>query len=278
MNGQFGNDQVFLKLKTLYDSDEKEQFARLLCEKTEPVITMQLKKSVFSIYTEQDKEDAAQDALLYVLEKIGDFLNNPANDPALAGENQFSEVQKQGWLHKTVFNGLRHSLNRVKNSYYTPGNEEKSLQRIHSLDMTVPDSDLSMYNEIPSGALGPEEAFLLREQVEEACTAFFSLKNSPSLLACIGLVILTENLDNDSFSLADYVNIMNGKKLEDIIQLLEEVLFRHKISQNVLDPLKNRINDEMSHQKIDSLTEKNIANRKNSMLSMLRKRERKKED
>ena len=282
MIGQFGSDQVFETLKALYDTGDREQFATLLYEKVMPVIAVQLKKSVFSIYSKQDKEDASQDALIYVFGKMDAFLHDEANNPTSTEITPYTEAQKQGWLHKTVFNGLRHSLNQVTNSYFTPsqvkgndltgGEKEKSRQRIEYLDSISSDTDLSLYHYTPSSELNPEETYLLKDQVQEACSGFFSLNNSPPLLASIGLVILTEYLDNAPFSLSEYVNIINGKKLGDIVLLLEESLSRHKISLNVLDPLKERISDDLSEHQIEGLTEKIISNRKNSMLTMLRKR------
>ncbi len=257
---QFSNEDLYLQLKPLYESGDRERFAVLLCETAAPVITVQLKKSVFSIYNSDDKDDAAQDALLYLLDKIDGFMQDPENDPGSDAQHHYSAADKRAWLHMTVYNGLRHSFDRIYRSF----------SRTVSLDQDSGDEEQSLLEQLSSKAPGPEDQVLVTETCEEACRAFFSLKNTPVLLGCVGYLLLVENLTHVRIPLDEYTEMLNGATLAWIIGQMEELLKTFRMSSSVLDPLKARTDADMLERPIEGLSPQSLSNRKNSMLKTLR--------
>lgn len=276
-------DDVFVQLKTLYDSQQTEEYVSLLHKEAQAAMDMELRKSVFALYRPSDREDARQEALMYLFSKMDAFMRDPRNDAASAAPDSFSSAQKKAWLHKTLYLGLLHSRDRVQKENYsqdrrqTAQAEQGKLIPIDSLDRSVTEEKgRTLADTIPSGEAAYEETLMLREEVQEACQALFSLPNSPELLAAVGFVILSETLGGRHRSLADYAALLENRLVEEVLGQIERLLLSNGLSNRVLLPLKERTTHSRREKfkgelRIMGITPKTLANRKNSMLNQLRK-------
>ena len=151
------------------------------------------------------------------------------------------------------------------------------MERIHnlyartiSMDAGTEDDEDAPALHLASDGPAPGEKLLSVESAEEACRAFYSLNNTPSLLACVGYLILAENLDDLRIPLDRFAAMLNGTTLKWVIDRTETLLAMHGYSCSVLSPLKERISEEQLGQTITGLTPQSLSNRKNSMLKTLR--------
>ena len=270
MAGNFGSDSFFLQLKQALSSGDREEFSRLVYEELEPVMNMELRKSAFSLFTPEDREDARQEAAMYVLGMMDGFMANPQNDPESGAENLYSPSKKMSWLHLMANLGLKHALKRVQKQALAPGLEKGRYAAVVSLnEKAQEDGDDERMDRIESRQATPEERVLLKERVADACRAFFGLNNSPSLLTAVGYVILCEALGGQKLSLEDYAQALNGRKVGRVISDMEVLLAQYEIDPGVLDALKARAAESGGGSPIEGLTAKTLANRKNSMLTRL---------
>ena len=74
MSETFGSDTFQLGLLNAWRRDDREQMAILLESHVYRIGGMFLKKTSFDHYSYEDRQDALQDAMLYVLRKIDGFL------------------------------------------------------------------------------------------------------------------------------------------------------------------------------------------------------------
>ena len=270
MAGNFGSDSFFLQLKEALSTGDREEFSRMVYEELGPVMDMELRKSAFALFTSADREDARQEAVMYVLSMMDGFMANPLNDPTSGAENHYSPSKKMSWLHLMANLGLKHALKRVEKHALAPAPEKGKYAAVVSLNEKIQeDGDDERMDGIESHEATPEEQVLLKERVGEACRAFFSLNNSPSLLAAVGFVILSETLGGRNRSLDDYARVLNGQKVDRVISEMETLLIQYEIDPGVLEALKARAAESGDESAIGGLTAKTLANRKNSMLTRL---------
>ena len=269
MTYSFGDDAVFSQLKKARASGDQNALAVLLFQRLEPVIRSELKKTAFAMFTAEDREDASQEARLYVLQKLDDFLDNPLNDPSCEDENRFTPVKRQSWAHRVVFHALLHVRDRIKKHAIAPGGDPGQFTPIDSLDRELGDNDQgTLADVVPDNQGEPIGALLQKERLEEACRAFFGLNNSPEMLAAVGFVILSESLAGTHYPLDTYADMLNGMPADRIVALIERLLTAYTIDVDVLSGIKKRLGGK--ERVINGLTAKKLANRKNSMLSVLR--------
>ena len=91
------DDNFFTRLKNAYDTNCQEEFSAFLYEEAQIIMSVELKKSVFSVYSAEDKEDARQEALLYLLSRIDEFMCDPRNYPvpSYPMAYYFTDAQKE---------------------------------------------------------------------------------------------------------------------------------------------------------------------------------------
>lgn len=308
----FGNDILFLQMKEALASNDRERLAALLLSGIEPVIAMELRRSeVFGMFTAEDRKDATQEAWFYIFVRLEPFLNDPRNDPDCESEDRYTPARRQRWAHLMVGYAFLHMRDRNKKHAKSPGAhdgdssdagfpdelEGESLTMdspgpnnptkkpkdkgipVISLDRYVADYEngTKVMDFISGNQAAPDEELLKRERMTQACRAFFDLKNSPELLAAVGFVILSESLTRTHRSLDAYANLLNGKPAMQVVASIERILDEFDIDPSALDKLKKRLaGDKM--RTIDNLTAKSLANRKNSMLSTLRRASTDEED
>lgn len=268
----FGDDAFFCELREARASGDRNRLAEAAYRGLMPVIASELRKTAFAMFTHEDRQDAQQEALMYVFDRLDAYLDNPLNDPACASEERYTPVKRQAWAHRTVYHALLHVRDRVKKHALSPAGQSGVYAPVDSLDRSLEDGDGSRLGDlIPDAADGPGEAMLRQERLEEACRAFFGLNNAPELLAAVGFVILSESLTGAHRSLDDYAELLNGMPAAGVVSAMERLLDRYEIDAGVLDGLRRRL-DGGEPARIDGLTAKTLANRKNSMLSTLRSR------
>ena len=221
MNESFGSDSFFARLKGAWDANELDQVAELLESHVTRIGMTCLKQSCFSHYSYHDKEDAIQDAMLYVLQRIGSFLTDPRNDSNTQEGTLFLEQEKNSWLRKTVFNGIRHSSRRVLKHNYVSLDEtvEKSQTSIKQLDV------ISLHT------VQTDDNLLAREQVEEALRSLFSLPNEPATIITIGYMILVSELENIHFSVEKYADYFRKTPMYIVISQMETLLSKHQLNE-----------------------------------------------
>lgn len=262
MDEKFGSDSFFAQIKGAWEDNDLDQVAELLEKHVKCIGKFFLQKSCFSHYTFHDKEDAIQDAMLYVLQHIGSFLSDPRNDPKAPEGASFHEQEKNAWLRKTVFNGIRHSSRTI-------------LKHDHvSLDETIDSSpkSIALLNVIPLHTAQVDESLLAKEQVEEALRSLFSLPNEPATIIAVGYMILLSELEKKRFSVETYVEHFRKTSMAVIIGQMETLLTRHQLSTDVLRPLIARIGKNSSRPLSPDITAKKLTNRKSSMLNELKKK------
>ena len=265
----FGDDAVFLELKESWASGDQNRVVELLQRSLKPIVATQLRKEGFAMFTAEDRQDAEQEALFYVFRKLGGFLANPLNDPTCKDKKRFTPRRRQAWAHLWVGNALKHIRDQAKPSL-SPGIGEEKYCKVDSLDREVSDENGSrLMDSLSDGHSVPDENLLKRERLTQACRAFFSLKNTPELLTAVGFVILSESLTGTHRSLDTYADLLNGMPVLKVVAAISRMLDEYGIDLAALDSLKKRLGDD-ENQKIDGLTAKTLANRKNSMLSTLR--------
>ena len=266
----FGDDTLFLQLKEAGALGDRNRLAELAWRGLEPIIGMELRKSDFAMFTTEDRQDAKQEAMLYVFGKLDDFLANPLNDPDCDSKDRYTPAKRQAWAHLTVRYALLHVRDRIKKHALSPGAEKGEYFDVDSLDRELGDEDGSrIVDFIPASCSAPGEDMLKRERLTQACRAFFSLKNAPELLAAVGFVILSESLTGTHRSLDAYADLLNGMPVLQVVAAIGRMLDEYGIERAALDSLKKRLDDD-EDRTIDGLTAKTLANRKNSMLSTLR--------
>ena len=266
----FGSDEFFMRLRDAHTAGDRERLAELAYAGLGPVVATELRKSAFAMFTPEDRQDAKQEVMLYALGRLGAFLDDPRNDPDSTDPERFTPVKRQAWAHRIAYHALLHVRDRIKKHALSPGGPGGESVRVDSLDRELGDGDGGrVVDFIPADHAAPDERTLLRERLEEACQAFFSLKNAPELLAAVGFVILSESLTGAHRSLEAYADLLNGMPAARVVAAMERLLSEYGIDRAVLDGLKRRLDGDDART-IDGLTAKTLANRKNSMLSTLR--------
>ena len=113
MSESFGSDSFFRQMKEAQQAQDRDRLGALLWPHVQRIGNFILRRSAYSYYSFQDRQDALQDAALYVLGAIDGFLDDPRNDPAAEAAARYSEKGKMSWLYQYVFNGIRHSADKV---------------------------------------------------------------------------------------------------------------------------------------------------------------------
>ena len=274
----FGDDAFIHQLKEVKATGDRDALMALAWRGLEPVVAMELRKSDFGMFNAQDREDAKQEAMLYVYKALDGFLDNPLNDPACEAENRYTPAKRQGWVHLLVNKALMRTRDRIKKHALSPGAARDTYERVESLDKEIgTDGDSREADFIPADGPAPDQALLLRERLAEAMEAFFGLKNSPELLAAVGFVILSEALTGAHRSLDAYADLLNGMPALSVVGAIERMLGEYGVDGAVLAELRRRLNGD-GERTIEGLTAKTLANRKNSMLSTLRAQPPREED
>lgn len=262
MSETFGSDSFFRQMKEAQQARDRERLAALLWPHVQRMGSFILRRSAYDYYSYDDRQDAVQDAALYVYGAIDGFLDDPRNDPAAEGEARFTEKEKMSWLYRYVFNGIRHSARKVQK------HQHDSLDR----PATGQDDERSLGETIPAPGGAADAAFTLREQLTEACRAFFSLPNDPAVVAAVGFIILRDALRPRKTPLEAYAEALRKTDVTALIRGIEKLLKEAEVDDSVLDPLRERIDFAALPQPLRDVTAKKLANRKNSMLSALRKK------
>lgn len=264
MSESFGSDSFFRQMKEAQQAQDRDRLGALLWPHVQRIGNFILRRSAYSYYSFQDRQDAA----LYVLGAIDGFLDDPRNDPAAEAAARYLEKGKMSWLYQYVFNGIRHSADKVLK------NRHDSLDRPASCQ----EDERSLGDTIPAPGEAAEERMLRREGLEKACRDFFSLPNDPAVIAAVGFIILRDELRPRKTSLEAYAQALRKTDMAALLRGIEKLLKESGVDAGVLDPLRERIDPAAPSQALRDVTAKRLANRKNSMLTALRKKRKDEED
>lgn len=258
MGETFGSDAFFIKLKRAKETGDRERFQMMVIEKVQSKAAVLMRRYPYTRYSREDREDAMQETILSMLGKVDAFVDDPRNDPESGREDGYGPLQRQRWFVEGVDLALKHHRNKVfKHS------------AVDSLDKEFDGEDGgSLMDVIPSKQPTPEQDMLRRERLAEALRKLFSLRNAPELLAAMGYMLLEENLLGARRSQAQYAELLNGMRVGELLDKLEASLVEAEIDIRVMAPLRARVKD--ADAVIGGLNPRNIANRKNSILTTLR--------
>lgn len=257
MEYRFGSDEFYFLLKSAYEEGNTDQLGELLWPQVYKVSQHLFKNTLFSGYSPEDKEDAQQETMLYVLGKIEAFLLNPRNHPSAPEEIRYSPKQKEKLFFNLVEYGLLHSYRDVHREPTISLNGKDKNGRSLEETLFVPDKWM------------PDERLQAKEFLKEALYSFFSLSNNPETLVSIGFVILNEHIGGESMSLEEYADFFNGKSVDMVVEEIEALLMPLNLHTDVLLPLKRRLGNNVIPYQFTSITPSKLANRKNSILSKL---------
>ena len=260
MNDRFGSETSFRELKAAWDACDRERMAELMLSYLQAEKWYVCHREEFSWCTLTNKEDAFHDAIPYVLGKMEQFLQDPANDPDSPSGKQYSPSQKRRWLRTALLNGMRHTLDKER------------IRRMDSLDQPATSGeDQRTLGELQPSAIGlPEKKVLLRETLNEACRDFFSQPNSPDTLLTIGFIILHGALHPGEKKLEAYAAYFNGRTVGEMLLRVQRLIVSFQMDETVLAPLKSRMTPDMIRKPIEGITARKLANRKNSILQTMR--------
>ena len=254
----FGSDAFFIGLKRAREAGDRERFQMMFIEKVQAKAAVLMQRFPYTRYSREDREDAIQETVLYMLGKADAFMDDPRNDPESGREDGFGPLQRQRWLAEGVSFALKH--HRVKVFKHAD---------VDSLNREFDGGDGGSLMDItPSRQPTPEQNLMRRERLAEAFRKLFSLGNAPELLAAMGYMLLEENLLGARRSQAQYAELLNGMRVGELLDMLEASLAEAEIDIRVMAPLRSRVKDAGTV--IEGMNPRNMANRKNSILTTLR--------
>lgn len=252
----FGSDELHLELRKAYDSGDRAYAGTLLYEPVRRTARHLFAKfrDHFSMYSRQDQEDAVQNAMAYMLEHLQDLAY-----PKDEGTPCFS------YYAKFVLSGLRKRRHKIIRD-----NKTESLDTPVNSD-DGDDHERTRMDFIPSTAAQPDRVALARDNLFNALRDFFQLKNNPETIVSVGYIILNDVLGTNPMSLAEYADYFNGRKVATVLLEIEDILNVLRLDTSVLAPARKKLLAEPVPPKFAGVTEKKLANRKNSVLDAMRK-------
>lgn len=256
---KFGSEELHLALQKACDSHDLNYAAELLYE---PVTRASRnlftkRQDLFFPYNRQDQEDAMQNAMLYMLDRL-DKLAYPPNE----GTPNYS------YYSAFVLNGLLQNRHEIL-----------VRRGIVSLDDTLTDHSARGDNKEKtyldtqvSTAAGPDDIVVTRDNLALALKDLFNLKNDPDTLISVGFIILNEELGFKPMSMQQYADFLNGSQVTKVLSNVETFLNYLSIDVRILTPVRKRLLSVSEPLVYSDVTASKIANRKNSVLEKLRKK------
>ena len=257
---KFGSDSFFYQMKEAQQTQDRDRLAELLKLHVQRIGSFILRHEKYEYYSFHDRQDAIQDATLYVLGFIDGFLDDPRNDPRTEEGARFSEKQKNSWFYKRVFHGVLHSSKKILK------NQHDSLDR----PATGQNDKRSLGDVIPAPDSAADGGATPRGRLEEAFHAFFSLPNDPAIIAAVGFIILRNELRPKKLSLETYAEALRKTDMVTLIRSVEKLLREVGVDESVLNPLRKRINFAVASQCLQNVTAEKLTKRKSDMLKKLK--------
>lgn len=254
---RFGSEELHLELRKACDSGDLDYAGTLLCEPVRRAARILFAKfrDHFSMYSPEDREDAVQNAQLYMLEHLQDLAYPPEEGtPCFSYYAHFVLSGLRKRRHKIIRDGKSDRLDAPV------GADDGDDRQATRLDL------------LPSTAAQPDRLALVRDNLFNALRDFFQLQNDPATLTCVAYTILNETLGTQPMSLAEYADYFNGRRISLVLQEIEDILNVLRLDTSILDPVKKRLHTLSDPPRFSGVTEKKLANRKNSILKELRKR------
>lgn len=255
---KFGTEELHLALQEACAAGDLSYAAEILYE---PVwrtsrLLFAKKRDRFALYTREDQEDAVHNALLYMLDRL-DKLAYPNNDG----------IPNYSFYAEFVLNGLCQNRYRIMQRAAQISPDDPIPGGAASDD----DRERTLQDILPSAQPLPDAVLIAREELHKALSAFFSLRNSPETLVSVGFIILNENLGIKPMSLKQCVEYFTTHSVAEVLAVIEKILVQNDQDTGVLAPLKSRLRSGSAVPSFDGITEARLANRKNDILTRMRK-------
>lgn len=267
----FSSDAFFRQLKQAWTSDPTEA-AELLMQQVKSICRSIIRNTRLGFYhvTKEDFEDYTQEAWMKLWMNMEDFLANPKNDPDSEGEH-YDPHQKYALARMIVLREMQHLRDR-KMEKNPKGWDNRRIQLVSSDQPVCPgdgDAPLSLF--IPDRNPTPDRVVAEEDALRDAIAGLFSLPNSPETLAAVGYVILSNALEGKQ-SMSDLAENLNQLTVLQVVERIESLLDEHGYDPSWMTPFRKRVTKENGNRQITGLTAAKLANRKNDVQGMLRKR------
>ena len=267
----FGSDMFFRRMKQLWLSD-RDDAASFLMDQVRVICRSVIRNVRCGFYhvTEEDFSDYTQESWIKLWMNMEAFLADPRNDPDSDSEH-YTPEQKYRWARTLVLHEMQHLRDRKMggNARGSDGCRIQMLsiqQPVGTGDGTTP---LGWF--IPDKNPSPEQAAAASEAVRDAFSEFFSLPSSPETLVSVAYVIVN-NLLGQKKSMGDYAAELNQGTVLQAADQIEVLLEQYGYDPLWLQPLRRRVQETGGDRPVAGLTAAKLANRKNDVQGMLRKR------
>lgn len=255
---RFGSDELHQELRKACDVNDLDYAGILLHDPVVKTARMLFARfhDHFSMYSFEDKEDAIQNAQVYMLEHLRD-LAYPQDD----GTPNFT------YYSKFVLSGLRRQRHKIIRDSKSLSMDEPLTNSSSKGD----DKDRTRGDVMPSPQLQPDQQAMARGHLQDVLRSFFLLKNDPATLASVAYIILNEALGGPAMSMEDYARFFNGRTVSSVVDKIEDILADIRQDADILLPLRRRLAAAPEPPRFANITYSKLANRKNSVLETLRR-------
>lgn len=254
---RFGSDELHQDLRKAYDAGDLEYAGLLLHDPVVKTARMLFARfhDHFSMYSPEDREDAIQNAQVYMLEHLKALAY-----PKEEGTPNFT------YYSNFVLSGLRNQRHKI-------------IRDSHSVSMDAPissgtakgdDKERTLGDITPAKQLQPDQYVLKRDSLHTVLNSFFQLKNDPATIASVAYIILNEALGGDPMSMDDYATFFNGSTVTSVVDKIESILILIGQDVSILAPLRRRL-AAPEPLRFANVTYSKLANRKNSVLNSIRR-------
>ncbi len=254
---KFGTEKLHLELRKAFDSGDRDYAGELLYEPVRRTARYLFAKHSdhFSMYSDRDREDAVQNAYVYMLDHLQDLAY--PKEEGTPSSLYYANFVLSG-MRKERYKIIRDSKTDPLDAPVTGGDGD--------------DGERTRQDFIPSKAPQPDRIALARDNLHNALRDFFQLKNDPATLISVAYVITNEALGFRSMSLNEYADYFNGRKVAEVLLEFQDILNTLHLDTGILAPVRQKLRAKPEPPRFANVTAGKLASRKNSILSILRNR------
>lgn len=267
----FGSEAFFRLMKQLWLSD-RDGAAGLLMDQVRQIcrsVIRNVRHGFFNV-TEDDFSDYTQESWIKLWMNMDAFLADPRNDPDSDSEH-YTPEQKYSWARTLVLHEMQHLRDR-KLGVTAKGPDGR---RIQVLSIQQPagtgDGTTPLGWFLPDRNPTPDQIAAASDSVRDALSEFFSLSSSPETLVSVAFVIVNNTLGQKK-SMGDYAAELDQSTVLQVLDQIEAQLEQYGYDPLWLQPFRRRVQETGGDRPIAGLTAAKLANRKNDVQGMFRKR------
>ena len=269
---RFGSDEFFREMKAVWGKDD-DRVGGLLMEQVEGMCRTLIYSPAYSRcgFIEDDLDDYVQETFLLLWPKYPGFMEDPLNDPDSDASDKFDPRQKYCWLEGLTFRAMQHvrdrRIGRKSNRKDAFGNTVRLIYEYK------PDERDDEWKETPLtmvAAVGqdPDQNLVFNAALLEAFQDLFSLPNEPQTLITVCYVIV-RSVVGTKLKGEEFAEYLNGRTVLEISREILQTLGENGFHPDLLSQLREILPQQTAV--VSGLTASRIANRKNTILSVLRK-------